>query len=460
MEADKREDWESPNRNINRGYRKLDVWRDAIEYYAVTCAICRGFPYELKRMASNQMASVDSIHRNIAEGYCRRSIKEYIQFLYVALSSAGESVSGLHAYRPSDLPVPPSSNLPSIPSSNLPVFHSSSLGTQLPPPFRRAFRIAVQGIRIRLGRSLVTLSGVVLGIAFLMSTVTTQFVDRAVAREREARQQLRIMESVLSSRIGSVEGKILGVAVFGTLTPVESALLVHLRGARPAELRIHGVAQPGFVSVGIPDLGSAAAAVLLLGDAPVCPTPLDALTRGMTVPLVVDSLVDRQCQPSPAVRRELFFGRQLEDQQARQARKAAQDRFRVIWIVIVSLAVTVIGVANALLMSVTERFREIGTMKCLGALSVFIRRLFLIESALIGLAGSVIGVIAGVLLTLVVYGVTYGFALVFGSLAYGPLLLAALAAVVTGTVLAMVAALYPARFASRMVPATALRSTV
>jgi four helix bundle protein len=49
-------------------------------------------------VASQQIASVDSVHRNIAEGYCRRSLKEYLQFLNIALSSAGESVSGLHVY--------------------------------------------------------------------------------------------------------------------------------------------------------------------------------------------------------------------------------------------------------------------------------------------------------------------------------------------------------------------------
>ena len=55
-------------------------------------------PYDLKRVASQQIASVDSVHRNIAEGYCRRSIKEYLNFLNISLGSLGESVSGLSAY--------------------------------------------------------------------------------------------------------------------------------------------------------------------------------------------------------------------------------------------------------------------------------------------------------------------------------------------------------------------------
>lgn len=90
---------ENSYRNKNRGYQQLRVWQDAIDFYVANCRVFRPFPYELKRVASQAIASADSVHRNIAEGYCRRSIKEYIHFLYTALSSPGESVSGLIACR-------------------------------------------------------------------------------------------------------------------------------------------------------------------------------------------------------------------------------------------------------------------------------------------------------------------------------------------------------------------------
>ncbi len=86
-------------KNKNRGYQKLRVWNDAIAFYTQTCTVFRGFPYDLKRIASQAIASSDSVHRNISEGYCRRSIREYLNFLNIALASLGESVSGFHAYR-------------------------------------------------------------------------------------------------------------------------------------------------------------------------------------------------------------------------------------------------------------------------------------------------------------------------------------------------------------------------
>jgi len=90
-------------KNKNRGYQQLRVWNDAIEFFTEICRVFRALPYELKRLSSQNIASADSVHRNIAEGYCRRSIGEYIQFLYYALGSLGESVSGLIACRKAQL---------------------------------------------------------------------------------------------------------------------------------------------------------------------------------------------------------------------------------------------------------------------------------------------------------------------------------------------------------------------
>ena len=77
-------------KNKNRGYQQLRVWQDSIEFYRQTSRVFRKFPYELKRVASQAIAASDSVHRNIAEGYCRRSIREYLNFLNIALGSLGK----------------------------------------------------------------------------------------------------------------------------------------------------------------------------------------------------------------------------------------------------------------------------------------------------------------------------------------------------------------------------------
>ena len=90
-------------KNKNRGYQQLRVWNDAIEFFVLSCRVFRDLPFELKKVGSQAIASADSVHRNIADGYCRRSIREYLQFLNFALGSIGESVSGLHAYEKAKL---------------------------------------------------------------------------------------------------------------------------------------------------------------------------------------------------------------------------------------------------------------------------------------------------------------------------------------------------------------------
>jgi four helix bundle protein len=77
-------------RNINRGYKKLMVWNDSIKLYQLTWKLLHNKPFELKKTCANTIDAAQSISRNIAEGYCRRSIKEYLKHLYIALGSSGE----------------------------------------------------------------------------------------------------------------------------------------------------------------------------------------------------------------------------------------------------------------------------------------------------------------------------------------------------------------------------------
>jgi four helix bundle protein len=48
----------------------------------LACKIFTNFPFEIKKVASNNIDAAHSISRNIAEGYCRRSLKEYLNHLF------------------------------------------------------------------------------------------------------------------------------------------------------------------------------------------------------------------------------------------------------------------------------------------------------------------------------------------------------------------------------------------
>jgi len=85
--------WRVERKNINRGFKRLRVWQDAVSLYILACKIFLNFPFELKKVASNAIDAAHSISRNISEGYCRRSIKEYLNHLNIALGSCGEFYS-------------------------------------------------------------------------------------------------------------------------------------------------------------------------------------------------------------------------------------------------------------------------------------------------------------------------------------------------------------------------------
>jgi predicted lysophospholipase L1 biosynthesis ABC-type transport system permease subunit len=124
------------------------------------------------------------------------------------------------------------------------------------------------------------------------------------------------------------------------------------------------------------------------------------------------------------------------------------------WLVVMSLLVSVVGITNAMLMSVTERYKEIGTIKCLGALDNFIVKMFLIESGLLGLVGSAIGALVGA-----VFMLFTGLG-ALGKLNWMQLLISYGICLVLGTVLSIVAAVPPAIRAAKMPPADAMRSEI
>ncbi len=126
------------------------------------------------------------------------------------------------------------------------------------------------------------------------------------------------------------------------------------------------------------------------------------------------------------------------------------------WIVILSLLVCVVGIVNAQLMAVTERFREIGTIKCLGALDSFVLRLFVLEAGMQGLAGAGVGALLGPVAALL------NSLIRFGLVAWKHVYWLAVAksivfAVAIGCVLSLLGVLYPAIVAARMQPVEAMR---
>jgi putative ABC transport system permease protein len=127
----------------------------------------------------------------------------------------------------------------------------------------------------------------------------------------------------------------------------------------------------------------------------------------------------------------------------------------------ISLLVGGIGIANTMFMSVIERTRQIGVLKSLGTTNNEVMKLFLTESALLGLIGGIIGVIVGVLMSELIslLGVRMGF---FGSRGGGGLQTVVSPEVILLVIsfsvfIGAISGLFPARRASKLEPVEALR---
>jgi len=115
-----------------------------------------------------------------------------------------------------------------------------------------------------------------------------------------------------------------------------------------------------------------------------------------------------------------------------------------------SLLVGGIGVMNIMLVSVTERTREIGLRKALGAPPTAIRRQFLVEAVVLGLAGGVLGAVLGIAGAKILPGLLATTIVISPTAVIGSIAIAVAIGIVFGV--------YPATRAARMAPIDALRS--
>jgi putative ABC transport system permease protein len=116
----------------------------------------------------------------------------------------------------------------------------------------------------------------------------------------------------------------------------------------------------------------------------------------------------------------------------------------------ISLIVGGIGVMNIMLVSVTERIREIGLRKALGATPRVIRRQFLVEASVLGIIGGILGVVAGFI------GVIYLPGLIGDPITTSPT--AAVGALAIALAIGVLFGVYPASRAASLAPIDALRN--
>jgi len=131
------------------------------------------------------------------------------------------------------------------------------------------------------------------------------------------------------------------------------------------------------------------------------------------------------------------------------------------WWMAVAALIAVTGITNAMLMSVTERVKEIGTLKCLGATWLHILQIFLFEAAFLGLLGGIVGGIVGTLFGIASAAMQLGFEPVLPALKDPMLFLTGIGwGTAISVVLCLLSSIYPVYFAARIEAAAALRYEV
>ena len=334
-------------------------------------------------------------------------------------------------------------------------------------PFSTVISMVVGNVRSRLGRSAVTLFGVVLGAAFLMAAGTGDILRSHFAQEETDRLTAATAAVNVLSELGTLDGRTLAVWVENPSrrTPW---ILENIKNLGDVKLQIYSPSTVLSEAVGnsAGDLAGALAgadALIVCNDGVDDAAPLPAAVNGLPGAVVMDlsGVFDPESLAAQGLRyRHLFGVAALGELAGMPSVKMAAGSGRRTWLIVISLLVSGIGIANALLMSVTERFREIGTLKCIGAQNKLVVQMFTIESALQGLLGSALGVVCGWLIALAAAAFNIGWGVVWSNLPWPPVIQFSVICLCVGIVVAMVAAIYPAVVATRMVPALALRSEI
>jgi hypothetical protein len=83
-------------KNIKRGFKELRVWQDAVSLYILACEVFSDFPFELKKVAANSIDAAQSISKKISEGYCRPTLKEYLNYRGDALLNHCSNIPTFH----------------------------------------------------------------------------------------------------------------------------------------------------------------------------------------------------------------------------------------------------------------------------------------------------------------------------------------------------------------------------
>ena len=331
------------------------------------------------------------------------------------------------------------------------------------PAWAVSLQMAYRNVRNRLGRMIVTWLGIVLGIAFLMSAMVTGSIR---AQLRDVSAQRAAVESMLGAvraEVGNLSDK--KIVIVAEQTGGKQELLVKFID-RIKEigggLELVG---PLSVSQAEQDTQVFAGASALVAWLPEDWQGLSSLNSQMSVmkqPVVVvygDRSVMMARMPAQGRVRELLAAA-TEQEKNKQAQEEADRKTRTHWLIGISLLVAAIGISNALLMSVTERYREIGTMKCMGALDSFVIRMILLESAFLGGIGALGGIVLGGVFATAGFSGTHGLSVVLNAIDSGYFVRAGVLCYAVGWFVAIVAAVYPARVAAQMVPAAAMRTEI